>query len=174
MIGARPSSGSSSSMMRGLSDERAADRQHLLLAAGELVAEIAAPLGEPRKHAVDALQRPRPGRATAVRFSSTVSERKMLRSCGTQPMPACGALVAARSAVMSRPSRRMLPPMWRVTPTIVLTSVVLPVPLRPSSASDWPSAIAKLDVGQHDGLAVAGAEALDVAAAQASGSSSPR
>jgi len=30
----------------------------------------------------------RPGRSTAVRFSSTVSERKMLRSCGTQPIPA--------------------------------------------------------------------------------------
>ena len=29
-----------------------------------------------------------PGRATAVRFSSTVSDLKMLRSCGTQPMPA--------------------------------------------------------------------------------------
>jgi hypothetical protein len=30
-----------------------------------------------------------PGRATAVRFSSTVSDLKMLRSCGTQPIPGC-------------------------------------------------------------------------------------
>ena len=76
-------------------------------------------------------------------FSSTVSERKMLRSCGTQPMPQC-ARWSGRSAVMSRPSRLMLPPMWRVTPTIELTSVVLPMPLRPSSASAWPSAILKV------------------------------
>jgi hypothetical protein len=34
----------------------------------------------------------------------------------------------------------MLPPCWRVTPASVLMSVVLPVPLRPSKASVWPSA----------------------------------
>ena len=83
----------------------------------------------------------RPGRATAVRFSSTVSDLKMLRSCGTQPMPAC-ARWSGRSGVMSRPSSAIVPPMKRVTPTIELISVVLPMPLRPSSASDCPSASA--------------------------------
>src|ERR1700694_1311619 len=39
--------------------ERAADRQHLLLAAGELVAEIVAALLQPRKHLVDLRHRPR-------------------------------------------------------------------------------------------------------------------
>ena len=33
--------------------QRAADREHLLLAAGELIAEIAPPLGEPREQRVD-------------------------------------------------------------------------------------------------------------------------
>ena len=72
-------------------------------------------------------------------FSSTVSERKMLRSCGTQPMPA-RARWSGRSGVMSRPPTAMVPPNRRVTPTIELISVVLPVPLRPSSASTCPSA----------------------------------
>src|SRR4051794_25255682 len=43
-------------------------------------------------------------------------------------------------AVTSRPARAMVPPKRRVTPTIDLIRVVLPVPLRPSSASTWPSA----------------------------------
>ena len=43
-----------------------------------------------------------PGRATAVRFSSTVSDLKMLRSCGTQPMPAA-ARRCGGSAVTSLP-----------------------------------------------------------------------
>src|SRR5581483_5046171 len=43
----------------GIEGERAADRQHLLLAAGKLVAEIAAAFLQPRKHLVDLLDRPR-------------------------------------------------------------------------------------------------------------------
>ena len=69
--------------------QRAADREHLLLAARELMAEIASPFGE----GAGTARRPSPwssgpGRATAVRFSCTVSDLKMLRSCGTQPTPA--------------------------------------------------------------------------------------
>src|SRR5215475_115122 len=71
-------------------------------------------------------------------FSSTVSERKMLRSCGTQPMPA-RARWSARSGVTSRPPSVTEPPKRRVTPTMELISVVLPVPLRPNSASTCPS-----------------------------------
>src|SRR3954452_11535426 len=41
---------------------------------------------------------------------------------------------------MSCPASRMAPPNRLVMPTIELISVVLPVPLRPSSASTWPSA----------------------------------
>ena len=42
-----------------IEDQRAGDRQHLLLAAGELVAEIAAALGQPREQRVDLVERPR-------------------------------------------------------------------------------------------------------------------
>ncbi len=44
-----------------IEDQRAADRQHLLLAAGELVAEVAAALGEARKELVDARNSPAAG-----------------------------------------------------------------------------------------------------------------
>jgi hypothetical protein len=72
-------------------------------------------------------------------FSSTVSDLKILRSCGTQPMPA-RARWSGRICVMSVPSSVMAPPKQRVTPTMELISVVLPVPLRPNSASTWLSA----------------------------------
>src|ERR1700738_3225632 len=62
----------------------------------------------------------------------------MLRSCGTQPTPAA-ARRYGRIAVRSRPASSILPPWCRVIPTIVLRRVVLPVPLRPSTASDSPS-----------------------------------
>src|SRR5207302_5648282 len=41
--------------------QRAADREHLLLATGELVAEIVAAFLQPRKHFIDLCDRPRPG-----------------------------------------------------------------------------------------------------------------
>jgi hypothetical protein len=84
-----PSSGSSSSSSRGIEHQRAADGQHLLLAARELVAEVALALGQARKQLVDALPASTGrGGPRRVRFSCTVSDLKMLRSCGTQPMPA--------------------------------------------------------------------------------------
>ena len=42
-----------------MSEQRARDREHLLLAAGELRAAIVLALGEPREGVVDALDRPR-------------------------------------------------------------------------------------------------------------------
>jgi hypothetical protein len=99
MIGASPRSARPAAAAR-IERQRAADRQHLLLAAGELVAEIVAALLQPRKHFVDLSTVHGPGCATAVMFSSTVSERKMLRSCGTQPIPA-RARWSGRIAVMS-------------------------------------------------------------------------
>ena len=77
----------------GVGHQGAADRQHLLLAARDLVAEVAAALGKPRQEGVDALQRPAsaaPVRfaAVAMRFSSTVRVGKICRPSGTRPMPA--------------------------------------------------------------------------------------
>ncbi len=124
-----------------MSAQRAADREHLLLAARELVAEIAAPFLQAREHARRRLSIVHgPACATAVMFSSTVSELKMLRSCGTQPMPARRALVGRSASYHCPPSDDRAAEKRCVTPTIELISVVLPMPLRPSSASAWPSA----------------------------------
>jgi hypothetical protein len=71
-------------------------------------------------------------------FSCTVSERKMFRSCGTQPMPAA-ARASGDSVAISRPPRLREPAKRRVTPTTLSISVVLPTPLRPSTASASPS-----------------------------------
>ena len=46
---------------RGVAHQRAADRQHLLLAAGNLVAHVGAAFGKPRKELIDALHGPGTG-----------------------------------------------------------------------------------------------------------------
>ncbi len=61
MIGAKPSVGSSSRKRRGLTDQRAADGQHLLLAARQLPAHYAAPLPKAWKERVDPFDRPGSG-----------------------------------------------------------------------------------------------------------------
>src|SRR5215469_7401856 len=43
---------------RGIAHQGAADGEHLLLAAGELIAAVAPPLGEPWEEVVDARERP--------------------------------------------------------------------------------------------------------------------
>jgi hypothetical protein len=146
MIGARPSQGSSSSSSVGFNTRArptpafAAHRRTTAYPGSGGVQpagkELVDPLGCPFARPV------RAGRATAVRFSCTVSDLKMLRSCGTQPMPAaarsCEGKRCNASTADPTPSM-MLPPCCRVAPASVLISVVLPVPLRPSSASVWPS-----------------------------------
>ena len=66
--------------------QRARNRQHLLLAAGKLAAAIVLALGEAREGLIDALDRP--GAAPHPRRSSAdarrrVSERQSRRPCGT-------------------------------------------------------------------------------------------
>ena len=87
----------------GIGHERAADSQHLLLAAAEQAAGMINSLGELGKllqHLVEvpALSRlppfdARADRASTLvgisRFSRTLSERKIRRPCGTIAMPAC-------------------------------------------------------------------------------------
>ena len=68
--------------------QRPADRQHLLLAARERAGGLGAPLA--RGAGTASRRAPAssaPGRAAAVRFSSTVSGAKQRRPSGTRPMP---------------------------------------------------------------------------------------
>ena len=83
--GARPCDGSSSMQQLRVEQQRAGDRQHFLLAAGELPALVGLALGEPREQ----LDRCAPivhgpGRSSGtLRFSSTVRLAKMRRPSGT-------------------------------------------------------------------------------------------
>ena len=76
----------------GLQHHRARDRQHLLLAARQRAAGLAAPLGQHAENSANTLSsssllawpRSRRARSSPVRrFSMTVSSRKMRRSSGT-------------------------------------------------------------------------------------------
>src|SRR4051812_41964041 len=71
------------------------------------------------------------------RFSSTVRPPKMARSSGTSwtPMP---AMADGGRPSMDLPSRRIWPLRGDSTPMIERSVVVLPAPLRPSSATTSP------------------------------------
>ena len=122
----------------GIEHQRAGDRQHLLLAAGELVAEVGAALLEAREHLVGPRHGPgaRTGDGRQVLLDGQRLEDVALLRHPADPGER--ALVGTRVAVRSRPPSVIEPPRWRVTPMMVLSSVVLPVPLRPSTASDSP------------------------------------
>ena len=85
MTGASPSVGSSMISKLRIEQERARNGEHLLLAAGKLIAAIVAPLGQPRKGFVDARNRPIARRLPPAsrRCSSTVTEGHNRRPCGT-------------------------------------------------------------------------------------------
>ena len=59
MIGARPFERLVEQQQLRVQHQRARHREHLLLAAGELVAHVGLALGQAREHRVGALRRPR-------------------------------------------------------------------------------------------------------------------
>ena len=121
--------------------ERAADREHLLLAAGELRAAVLLALGEAREELVDRGRRPARRRAAARRImrrcSSTESDGNSRRPCGHVADPEPGDLVRAACRRAPCPRTRIEPrdPRRRM-PMIALQSVVLPMPFRPTIATD--------------------------------------
>ena len=90
-----------------------------------------------------ALGVPANARTSLEAITSTVSDGKTSRSCGTQPIPA-RARAPARMRARSRPIHRRLPPCTRASPISVTSSVVLPTPFRPSSAIASPALTVKL------------------------------
>ncbi len=72
------------------------------------------------------------------RFLATVSVGHRRRSSGTQPMPE-RAIACVGSARIERPWKRISPRRARVRPRIERSTVVLPAPLAPSSASTSPA-----------------------------------
>ena len=125
--------------------QRAADRQHLLLAAGELIAHAAAALGqraETARRPAPASSRRRAATAVASRFSRTDEIRENLPAFRHQPDAALRDAVRRRARGSPRPSKRIAPARAGVSPMIERTVVVLPMPLRPISVTISPGAIA--------------------------------
>src|SRR5215468_3084132 len=82
--------------------------------------------------------RPRCVCALISRFSSTVRLLKTWRPSGTCARPRC-ARAAGGTASKSWPAKMIRPDTGRTVPAIVLNSVVLPAPLGPTMAINWPS-----------------------------------
>ena len=120
---------------RRVAHQRAADRQHLLLAARELVAAVVAALGERRKEIVDPCERPAPRARRHRSGFPRPSARE--RSHAPAARSRCRAAPAERAAVPRCPARQSgsCRACSRVWPMIVASRVVLPTPLRPSTAS---------------------------------------
>ena len=129
--------------------QRAADRQHLLLAARQRAGLLAraAPSGAGNsRRPARCRRRCRRGRAAssrrARRFSSTVCAREgaaALRHMGDAAAARCPRSPGRRSSV---PSKRISPRV-RTMPHSARSVVVLPAPLAPSSVVTPPSSTAK-------------------------------
>src|SRR4051812_2462445 len=143
MIGARPSSGSSSKSSAGL------------VISARAVASICCSPPDSwlpfdcwrsfrrGNSSNTAPKSQRPGRDATVRFSTTERLAKISRSCATQPMPDCARRCGAR-CVMSAPRHTIVPRRSWVKPIRVSSKVLLPTPFRPSTARLPRSGIAKL------------------------------
>ncbi len=84
------------------------------------------------------LRSPRGSGAKPVsRFSSTVSSGKISRPCGTMATPR-RARSAVRKVVMSLSPSVMVPALTGCWPTMALSRLVLPTPLRPSTQVTLP------------------------------------
>jgi len=113
--------------------QRAADRAHLLLAAGERAGKLLAPVLEAGKQLVDALEldgKPRPrlrDEGTDAQLSSTVSRANSRRFSGTWAMP-CSTMRCAGRPPTERPSSVIAPPVSGTSPEMTRINVVLPAP----------------------------------------------
>ena len=163
MTGASPSSGSSSSSTVGRAENGARRRQHLLLAAGQLAAQILAPLLEPRKHLIGLVDRRR-GRVLQADEQVFLDGQRGKDAARLRHVaePGAGARWRSRRWVISVPPRLIAPACRRVWPAMVASSVVLPMPLRPSTARRAAGRHGEADALQHACRAVAGTEIKDV------------
>ena len=148
-----------------LRHQRAADHQHLLLAAGEragrLRRALASAAGTDRRRAPVAPDRFLFLRASRRRASGCPA----CSCCGkiSRPSGTCTRPRATRrsglSAVMSSPSNRMRPRAAGTRPEMQFSVVVLPAPLAPSRQAISPCANAQADVLQRAHRAIGGMQA---------------
>ena len=146
--------------------ERAADREHLLLAAREIARDLAraARRGAGRSRRRGERTRParrrRGGRAATVRFSRTVRLLKMRRPCGTSADARAATSSGAAPGRPRSPKTRPRRARGGTSPTATFMQVDLPAPLRPSRPEQPALVEPQRDAVQHMAVAV---EGVDVA-----------
>ena len=144
--GARPSDGSSSISSFGLRHQRAAQRQHLPLAAGQRAGELVAPLRETRKAPIDVVER----RASPPRVRTGVAGTRRARDCPRRSCPRTARAAREPAPVLARRAARPTAgrPAHRDTgscrakdcsPMIAPSDVVLPAPFGPITVTMRPS-----------------------------------
>ena len=144
MIGASPSDGSSSRSRLRLGEQRARDRELLLLAAGELAAGRGSRSREDREaleHALEvAAASLRSLRAVVPsrRFSATVSVAKICRPSGTSATPR-RTIRSGASPTRLVAASTIEPPTGGTSPRIAVSVVDLPAPFGPIIATISPS-----------------------------------
>ena len=121
---------------------------------GELVAEVLLPRGA--EEFVHTRRRPGPGLRHGREVLVHGQRAEDIAPCGTQPTPAAARRCTGGVYKPRRPAECCRHGVWWCL-TRVSISVVLPVPLRPSKASDSPLPEGEGHIAQHHGLAIAAA-----------------
>src|SRR6516164_1801377 len=120
--------------------QRAADRDHLLLAARERGARDMAALGQRREQLVDPRQAPRPRPTKLAADDEVLLDRERGEQpppSGTSAMPRATTAWAGSSPIGS-PSKTTASRRDAITPAMHLSSVDLPAPLAPMTATTSP------------------------------------
>src|SRR5215471_12774042 len=142
--GARPSDGSSSSIMRGRSIRALAIASICCSPPLSVTATCSRRLPIHGKYPTTRSKSSRTAAlsrrmyAPILRFSQTVSWASVPRPSGTWAMPS-RATSSGERWLMTCPSKRTLPPVLRTVPEMARRVVVLPAPLAPSRATIVPS-----------------------------------
>ena len=150
----------------GAGEHRAGDGEHLALAAGERagtgVAELARAWGTCGRRPRSSSEAPPfvPPR-TSSRFSFTVRFGKAREPDGTSERPLRTRLKDGRCE-MSSPASRSARAWLVTTPAIAISAVVLPAPLRPSTATPRRRPTVQIEVEDHLALPVERVEPLDL------------
>ena len=119
-----------------IEQQRPRNRQHLLLATGELRAAVVLAFGKPRKGVVDALRRPIAARSRLRQPQMLVDTSAIATAGGPAAHSRCRAARSRRRSGRSVPRQTRIDPLDAGTrPMIALHSEVLPMPLRPTRLS---------------------------------------
>ena len=163
MLGARPSVGSSTSSSFGAAQHGAADHQHLAFAAAQ-IAGLAVHQHFQLREIVD-------DRIPVVILAGVAAEFEIfphgqigkdllvLRNVLDAQFRRCRR--AGRPTRLRAVGRRSIPAVGLRNPAMLLSSVVLPAPLRPTQATTWLAPHAHVDVEQHLRFAVGDVEPGD-------------